>query len=313
MLRFVRGSWMRVAVCAALCALVLILLQSGRRDDAAANGPAERVARPRTTPATMATAAPVDLIADTSTEPVRSDRVEDLPDDVANAEPSDDPRVVALAASRDALAFATEEALQGIMNVNATLSDMLAIASNPVESQPDFDYEDDDAIAFKIRDLPDGMEGHMLVGLQPYEENGRSYRYLQMNLNMPSMQSGSYEGVFRDVPNVSLSISYDTDEPYKPTRFALMLQQPVDIAVSRDRGIDAYSGTYTNGAYYWHDFLKPDQQPLTTTIGIIDGQPASVKTFPGMSPLMGDVDLNRGMLDDLLARLQRNLSNLRGD
>lgn len=312
MLRLVHGSWKKISVCAAFFALALTLLPLGRRGDGAAK-PAERLARPQATTASIATTVPAELIAGASTEPDRSALVEDPPDDEANAGPLEDPRAVALVASRDALAFATEDALQGIMNVNATLSDMLAIASNPVDSQPDFEYEDDDAIAFKIRELPDGMEGHMLVGLQPYEENGRSYRYLQMNLSMPSMQSGFYEGVFRDVPNVNLSISYDTDEPYKPTRFALMLQQQVDLGGSRDRGIDAYSGTYTNGAYYWHDFLRPNQEPLTTTIGIVDGQPASVTAFPGMSPLMGDVDLDRDILDDLLAQLQKNLSNMRGD
>jgi len=153
----------------------------------------------------------------------------------------------------------------------------------------------------------------MLVGLQPYEENGRRCRYVQMDVHLPGSPTSFHEGVLRDAPNVNLSISYAEEQPDRPTRFALMLQQRVDLAGCRDQGIDAYGGTFTNGAYYWHDLNDPTSEPLTTTIGIVDGQPVATKHFPGVSPLRGDTRMDRDLLLALLARLQEHLSHVRGE
>ncbi|MBA2662078.1 MAG: hypothetical protein H0U74_07255 [Bradymonadaceae bacterium] len=215
-----------------------------------------------------------------------------------------------LVVARENLSVFATESLSGIMHVNAVLEYMIEFASLSVEGHIDFDYEDDDAIAYAIKGLPEGMTGHFLVGFQPYIENGKTHRYLQMSINAHPAEQEYIDGAMRDGPNINLSESYDADDPGAPTRFALMLQRRVDLSASRKVGIDPYSGEYTYGAYYWHDMLDKSKAPLTTTLGLVNGNPVDVDSFAGVSPLAGDVLLDPDLLHELLAKLQKNLALL---
>ncbi|MBI5431913.1 MAG: hypothetical protein HZA52_03675 [Planctomycetes bacterium] len=219
-----------------------------------------------------------------------------------------------LVAAKDDLAFFATDSLNGVMYVNAVLEHVLAFASLPVETHPDFEYEDDDAIAYKITGLPGGMEGHLLVGLQPYSnESGKTCRYLQMELKMPSAEPEFLDGAMRDGPNVFVSVSYETEAPNVPVRFGLMLQRRVDLSASRKEGIDAYSGVHTQGAYYAQDMLDATRAPFASTVGLVNGNPADGNSFPGVSPLVGDVRLDPGLLSEVLAQFQKNLSSVKGE
>ena len=213
---------------------------------------------------------------------------------------------------RDSLARATTDALLGVVDLEESLTDMLSVASREVSRHPDLDYEDTNGVAYRIAGLPEGMEGHIVVGLEPYSLEGRTYRHVKMNVDLPGTEPSFHEGVFRGVPNVNLSISYDVEEPNRAVRFALMLQQRVLLNGSLKQGIDAYHGTYTSGSYYWIDLEAPLEEPFQSTIGIVDGRPAPLETFPGISPLTGNVRLDRELLHQLLAQFQRHLSTIGG-
>ena len=228
----------------------------------------------------------------------------------ARAAPEARPRLEAV---KDELSVFATDSVYGKMYLNAVLERALELASQPIENHPDFDYEDDDAVAYTIHGLPDGMEGHMLVGLQPYTENGRTYRYVQMDIDIPTTEPDYLDGVLRDGPSMGLSISYDIKDPGTPVRVALLLQRRVDLSGSRGNGIDAYTGSYTQGGYYWHDLLNPTQGPSALTFGIVDGSPATGAKFPLASPLWGDLQLDQVLLGEVLGQLQKNLSLVKGE
>jgi len=216
-----------------------------------------------------------------------------------------------LAVAQESLCRHATDALYGKLLLDEVMDDLLALASLPISEHPDFDYEDDDALAYDFVGAPAGAEVRMLVGLQPYYENDRVYRYLQMEVDAPR-EPEFLDGAMRAGPNVHLSISYDVEEPGDPTRFALMLQRDVDLAASRDQGIDAFSGRYSTGAYYWHDLKDPSKEIFASTIGISNGNPVSPPAFDG-APLQGRTDLDMTQLESLLTQLQSHLSLIKGE
>jgi hypothetical protein len=222
-------------------------------------------------------------------------------------------RMQSLYATKEALASLATDSLFGEIQINVTLNHALELASMPVRPLPDYDYESDDAIAYPITGLPEGLRAYMLVGNQPYSENGRTFRYLKMDIEVQKAEPEYLDGVMRDGPSVGLSVSYDVADPRVPTRFALMLQRRVNLSVSRKSGIDAYSGTYTQGAYYWHDFLDPMKPRSAATFGIVNGVPTDASKFPATIPLVGDLEPDPGLLNEVLGQLQANLSLLKGE
>ncbi len=217
-----------------------------------------------------------------------------------------------LEAIKEDLAFHATAALDGTLYMNTVLEHMLEFASLDVAAAPDLDYEDDDAVAYKLEGTPEGTEARVLVGLMPYEEDGRTFRYLQMQLDVPQ-EPEFLHGAMREGPNVNFSISYDVTDPTTPTRFALMLKRRVDLAASRAEGIDAYTGRFTNGVYYWNDFLDTSRGPSSTTWGLVDGAPVSGEAFDGVNPLGGNTYLDLELLERILTQLQRNLSAIKGE
>jgi hypothetical protein len=234
-------------------------------------------------------------------------------------DPPVDPESPAPSSSGHALDKAKEElinhvdfGLNGVLHVNEVLDQMLAFASLELSAHPDLEYEDNDAIAYKLKGGPGDAEARVLVGLQPFEDNGRRCRYLQMQLDIGSKPE-YWRDTMRDAPNVNLSISYDEADSTVPTRFGLMLQRRVDLYASKQAGIDAYQGKYTSGAYYWIDLKDNPPRLWSGTIGIVNGRPVEPKSFDDISPLSGDLELDRERLSKLLARLQQHQSAIKGN
>lgn len=228
----------------------------------------------------------------------------------AEKEPASPPD--ALAQAEKELTLHAAAALDGVLYLNDVLDYVLEFASLPVADHPDLDFEDNDAIAYELEGTPEGTEARMLVGMLPYYEDDRTFRYVQMDIDVHAGQSELMQGVMREHPNVNLSISYDVADG-RPTRFALQLGRRVDLAASRDAGINAYEGQYTSGSLYWVDLEKDPDNPTTTTFGIVDGQHVEARSFPGIAPLAGDTDLDPERLNALLALLQQHRSTIKGE
>ena len=231
---------------------------------------------------------------------------------IADPEGAPDPKDALAKAHKD-LALHCRAGLDGVLFVNEVLDSVLAFASLPVDAHPDLEFGDNDAIAYKLLGAPEGTTAHVLVGLQPYYEDGRTFRYLQMQIQEDCGTSEYLLDSQREGPFISLSIGYDETDKYAPTRFGLTVQRPVDIAGSRDAGVDAYHGRYTHGARFWVDLLKDPYNPTTTTFGIVDGNPASTAAFDGIRPLAGNVHLDQERLATLLRQLQSHLSTIKGE
>lgn len=224
--------------------------------------------------------------------------------------PSHDP----LAQAADDLdAFATMS-LNGVVHVNDTLERMLAFASLPVSAHPDLDYEDDDAIAYRLLGTPEDTEARVLVGLQPYEIGETTFRYLQLEIDVAVGTHDLVDGAMRYPPNVGLSVSYDAHDPEEPARAALLVQRDVALGESRRSGIDAYQGRYTTGSYYCVDLLEDPPQVVCGTVGMVDGQRLpSIQSFEGVSPLAGDTQLDVELLGEILGRLREHLATIKGE
>ncbi len=210
------------------------------------------------------------------------------------------------------LAYHATAALDGVLFVNEVLDQMLEFASLPVDEHPDLAFEDDDAVAYKLKGTPVGTEARILVGMMPYDADGKSYRYLQMGVDINVGKSEFLLDSVREGPHIEFSISYDVADEMAPSRFGLLLTRPVDITASRDAGINAYYGRYTSGALFGVDLLKNPHRPTTATIGIVDANPVNEKSFGGVSPLAGDIQLDITRVTALLKQLQAHLSTIKG-
>lgn len=223
------------------------------------------------------------------------------------------PQMEKIEAAVERLTFHADESLNGALYLNDVLDQMLKIASLPTDERNDLEFEDDDAMAYRLNGTPEGTDAHLLVGLQPYNEDGKTFRYLQMNVEMGAGKTEYLRGSVRRGPHLSLSISYDVADEKTPTRFALVMTRPVALNESRKAGIDAYHGQFTTGAQYWVDLKKDPNNPVKRTIGIVNGNPVRDYTpHGGVNPLVGDTELDRDRLTALLAQLQKNYAVTRG-
>jgi hypothetical protein len=218
-----------------------------------------------------------------------------------------------IGAAVERLTFHADESLNGALYLNDVLDQMLEVASLPTEDRNDMEFEDDDAMAYRLQGTPEGTDAHFLVGLQPYDEEGKTFRYLQMNVEMGAGKTEYLRDSVRRGPHISLSISFDEADEETPTRFALVMTRPVALSESRKAGIDAYHGQFTTGAQYWIDLKKDPDNPVKRSIGIVNGNPVRDYTpHGGLNPLVGDTELDRERLSALLVQLQKNYAVTRG-
>ncbi|MEZ6015204.1 MAG: hypothetical protein R3F49_08830 [Planctomycetota bacterium] len=216
-----------------------------------------------------------------------------------------------MAAARHEIVRQCNAALDGVLSLNDVLDYMLEFASLEVASAPDFDYEDDDALAYNLIGAPSGTEARMLVGLQPFETDAGRARYLQLEVDVANVQDELIQGAVRYSPRVDLNIAYLESDPAVPIRLAVNVSRAVGFAASRDVGIDAYQGRHTEGAYFWIDLKADPLQPISGTYGVVDAVPQSVKDFAGVSPLAGDIRLDSARVKLVLERLQSHFSKAR--
>lgn len=214
--------------------------------------------------------------------------------------------------TRDELVSHCDASLGGSMYVNDVLDYMLQFSELKLEPYPDLDYEDSGALAYKLSDTPAGTEARVLVGLEPFQVEGGECRYMRMEVDIVGEEGKLVDGAIRYSPRVDLNIAYRTNDPQQPARFALNVQRPVALADSRDSGINAYEGRWTQGSYYWIDLENTTAEPLSGTYGIIDSQPYGMSKFEGVQPLRGDIQLNQDKVTELLEQLQTHLATIQG-
>lgn len=203
-------------------------------------------------------------------------------------------------------------ALDGVLYVDEVMDQLLEFASLPVSEHPDLDYHDNDSVAYRLEGTPEGVEARVLIGMLPYEEDGRTFRYLQMSIESTEKPEYLRDSV-REGTSTSVSISYDVTSKDVPTRFALLVQRRVDLAACRDVGLDAYAGRFTLGASFAIDLEKGPDDPKTATFGLVDGNIVDGHSFDGVSPLAGDIQIDRIRLATLLGQLHKHLSKIRGE
>lgn len=157
---------------------------------------------------------------------------------------------------------------------------MLEFASLEVASAPDFDYEDDDALAYNLIGAPSGTEARMLVGLQPFETDAGRGSLPSARGRCGQRPGRTDSGAVRYSPRVDLNIAYLESDPAVPIRLAVNVSRAVGFAASRDVGIDAYQGRHTEGAYFWIDLKADPLQPISGTYGVVDAVPRASRTSP---------------------------------
>jgi len=288
-----------------LCGLVLAV---GQWDGASENQLCEGADPALPTSSTPTRAA----LAALAVTPPRCMAVGEADDAAIRCQNSDAIDTHPLAAARDQIVEQCNAALDGVVFVNDVLDYMLQFSSLEVAKVHDFDYEDNDALAYNLIGAPEGTEARMLVGLQPFESEGGRTRYLQLEVDVKSVPSELIQGAIRYSPRIDLNIAYLETVPTQPVRFALNISRAVGFADSRDVGIDAYQGRLTEGAYFWVDLVADPQNPISGTYGVVDAVPYNVKTFGGVSPLDGDVQLDVERVGKLLTQLQCHLTSVKG-
>lgn len=232
--------------------------------------------------------------------PGRGEALVQAPASLGDGAPGADPLLIA----QNELARQVDDSLEGYLYINHLLDQVQAFADLPVDPRVDLEYDDDDAIAFEILAMPAGTTGHFLVGRKTFERNGEEFRFLQMEIEMGEDESPTYHrDSLRYGPRIHLTIDYDgSGTPYA---LALILQRDVALRESRQRGIDAYRGTYTTGAGYRVNLPDPERS-YSGTFGLVDGTTARADRFPGPSPLVGDTRIDpervRALFEALMSK-----------
>lgn len=200
------------------------------------------------------------------------------------------------------------DSLEGVLYVNAVLDRLLEYAQLPISDSVDFEYEDDDLVAYKVLGLPDGTVAHFLVGLKGIERNGRDYQQFQFEIQMDANRdSDFYQDSWREGPRIHIAL--DQDENGNPAVLALLTERKVDLHESRHRGVDAYQGRFTSGASLRVDISDPHAY-RAETFGIINGHYASSKDFVAV-PLVGDLVIDPQRVSALSQLLQQRYRNVR--
>ena len=208
--------------------------------------------------------------------------------------------------TRTELAYQIDASLDGILHINSLLDQMMQIAEKKVSPYVDFDYEEDEAVAYNFLDTTDRINAHFLVGLEPFERDEQLHNYFEMEIIVDESSRELFHGAIRKGQRVHLVVDYDSKG--RPGRLALITQRDPAMRESRKAGIDAYKGIFTTGANYQVDLSDPKNPRYASTYGIVDG---SQKTFPSI-PLQGDLGLDPSKITSLFTRFQSLLETVKG-
>jgi hypothetical protein len=197
-----------------------------------------------------------------------------------------------------------DDALEGFLYVDHLLDQVQVFADLPVEPKADLDYDDEDAIAYRILGTPEGTSAHFLVGRGVIERDGQEFRFLQLEIETEDdVEPEFHHGALRLGPRVHLTLDYDSEGA--PGALAIVTQRDVALRASRERGLDADRGLHVTGAGLRANFGSAPST-FSETFGLIDGVKAKGNRFPSVSPLRGDTDPDPTRVRTLLASLLRN-------
>lgn len=214
----------------------------------------------------------------------------------ASKEQASDPWVTI----QEELASQVNDSLDGFLYINHVLDQLTSFAQLPVETKADLDYESDERACFKLQETPPGTTARLLVLHKPFELEGRELRGIELEVQMDAEEPpGFYRDCFRSGPRAHISISYD--EAGDPVGLALILERKINPKVSRENGIDAYQGRFTCGAGYRVDLSTGTT--TSETFGFVNGNYAFRDAFQGISPLRGDVQIDKERVGALLREL----------
>lgn len=220
---------------------------------------------------------------------------------------SDD--IVRLQGAQAEMARQVDASLEGFLQVNDLLDQIQEFALLPVEAQVDFDYEDNDTVAYRVLGTPEGATAHFLVGLESFQRDDRDFNYLQLEIKFDvDKEPQFYRDALRQGPRVHVSIDYD--EAGRPGTIALITEREIALAESRRQGMSAMKGRFTSGAGYKASLADPDNV-ISETFGIVDGRYTHGAEFGGISPLAGDLAIDPARVEALFAELAKKLAAVR--
>jgi hypothetical protein len=229
-----------------------------------------------------------------------------LPDEPSQESPQEPPTRIEKAQAE--LALQIDASLDGFLYVNDLLDQVLVLAALPVEDHIDMNYEANDEFAYRIKDTPPGTTAHFLVGMESFVRNGVEFRPLQLEIQMGAGASALERNAMREGPRIHLVL--DHNEEGVLGHFAFVTERKVELYESRRLGIDAYRGRFTSGATYGVDLNDPLNQK-SETYGLIDAAYATGDMFGGISPLVGDMQLDLSRVAALQQLLVKHFETIK--
>ena len=201
--------------------------------------------------------------------------------------------------------------LDGIVEINRLIDQLTLIAELPIDSEVDYDFEDSDAVAYKVLGTPDGMDAHFLVGLESFERDGKRFKAYELEVQIGGDDVTFERGAMREGPRVRMLMDFDEDG--NPGMMGLVATRRVSLGLSRQAGINAYEGEYVNGISYKGSATIPEDN-MSETFGVQNGRVVTSVTSPSYSnsikPLLGDVMIEPEKARLLFSHLQSNFSSL---
>lgn len=193
-----------------------------------------------------------------------------------------------------------EESVQGVIEPSAIILQALSLIGDEV-GPVDLDYEDFDSTAFSIF-MSEGMKATLLVGHNKFDRAGHELREYCVRLEIPQKQPWISNGAVREGYRVDIGVSRDAEG--KAWRYSLLTNSKVSLGASRNMGLDAYHGRFTEGIHwiYYPEGIAPT---FCRTTGIQDGNYVQSKDFdPVLPQVTGEPS------KEILDALNQKISNL---
>ncbi|MEO1696612.1 MAG: hypothetical protein AAFU73_04895 [Planctomycetota bacterium] len=212
---------------------------------------------------------------------------------------------VALADAAQDLAEQVDLSIDGIIEVNRIVEKMLLVADVPVDPLVDYDNSRGGSISHRLRDLPEGFEGHFRVDSIHTTPSGESFNSLRLVLQKPDESNSLVRGAARYGPRIEAALTY-SDDSQSLARVGIMLQNEMNFRASLEQGVNPDIGQYASGTNFVLD-LTTGLPGSASTMGYRDGFVTTTAADPeyvlGPAQVTGDLKLNREAADGLLRKL----------
>lgn len=211
----------------------------------------------------------------------------------------------ALREAAEDVAEQVDLAIDGIVEVNRVVEQMIQIADAPVDPQVDYESSSDGTISHRLCDLPEGFQGHFRIDPEQTLPDGTTYNSLRLVLENPDETKALVHGAPRYGPSVEATVTYNSDGQTL-ARVGLMMKNEMNFRSSLERGVNPDVGEFASGSHYVLDLTRGGRV-ITTTLGYRDGHVTSTIGDPkyqlGPAQVTGDLKLKRGAADALLQKL----------